>query len=373
MEIAFWTFAALSVYSYLIFPISLIALAKIARRLWAKAEIRPDVSLIVSVYNEEKVVAGKIENAQSLDYPVERLEILVVSDGSTDDTEKIVRGFDDPRVALKAFKGRSGKTACLNRAIPETRGEIILFSDANSMFPRDILVKLVRNFADLEVGLVTGWTRYGEVNQVEDTPGIYSRFEKWTKIKESDVSSCVGADGAVFAMRKELYRTLREDDINDFVIPLNVINQGKRVVIDPDVYCLESSTNEADKEYQRQVRITNRTLSAIGRNLVFLNPFRYGSFSYFLFSHKIMRFLVPFFLIAIFGVNLMLLGTSRFYSFTFGCQLAALAVAVSGLLGFTSGKIPKIAKFFLVTMLAQSTAWLRTLAGISDTMWTPQR
>jgi cellulose synthase/poly-beta-1,6-N-acetylglucosamine synthase-like glycosyltransferase len=373
MEILFWIFVVLSVYSYLLFPISLVALANIVRRPWVKKDIRPLVSVVISVYNEERFIAKKIENALALNYPAEQLEILVISDGSTDKTEKIVQGFSDGRVVLKAFRERSGKTSCLNRAVPEARGDIILFTDANSMFPRDILVKLVRYFADPEVGLVTGWTRYGEVDKAEDTTGVYSRFEKWTKIQESLVSSCVGADGAVFAIRKELFGTLREDDINDFVIPLNVIRQGRRAVMDPDVYCYEKSADDAGKEYQRQVRITNRTLNAIRRNSEFLNPLKYGWFTYFLLSHKIMRFLVPFFLIATFGANLMLLGKSYLYSITLGFQLFALSVAILGFLGFAGGRITDIAKFFLVTLLAQLSAWFRTFAGISDTMWTPQR
>jgi len=373
MEMTFWFSVALSLYSYVAFPLSLPVLVGIARRPWNKRDIEPTVSMVISVYNEEKIIARKIENAMNLEYPAEKLEILVVSDGSTDDTENIVRGFSDARVVLKAYRERAGKTACLNRTVPEARGDILLFTDANSMYPQDILVNLVRNFADPGIGLVTGWTRYGEVDQAEDTTGIYSRFERWTKIQESKVSSCVGADGAVFALRKELYQTLREDDINDFVIPLNVIRQGKRAVIDPDVFCFEKSADDAGKEYQRQVRITNRTLNAIRRNLEFLNPFRYGYFAYFLFSHKIMRFLAPFFLIATFGSNLMLLGTSHLYSFTLGCQLVSFVAALSGLFGFAHGKITNIAKIFLVTMLAQLTAWFRTAAGISDTMWTPQR
>ncbi len=374
MEMTFWIFGALSFYSYLVFPLSLPLLAGLARRPWNKRDIEPTVSMVISVYNEERIVAQKIENALALNYPAEKLEILVVSDGSTDETENIVRGFSDARVVLKAHRERSGKTACLNRTVPEARGAVLLFTDANSMFPRDLLVNLVRNFADPAIGLVTGWTRYGDVERGEDTTGLYSRFEKWTKIQESRVSSCVGADGAVFAIRKELYSTLREDDINDFVIPLHVIRQGKRAVMDPDVYCFERSADDAGREYQRQVRITNRTLNAIRRNLEFLNPIRYGWFSYFLMSHKIMRFLVPFFLITTFGINLMLLGSSHFYMFTLGCQLAALAVAVFGILGFdVGGRVGEIAKFFLVTMLAQLTAWFRTLAGISDTIWTPQR
>lgn len=373
MEIAFWIFVGLSVYSYLLFPLSLSVLATMFQRPWQRQDSRPLVSVVISVYNEEKVVAPKIQNTLDLDYPADKLEILVISDGSTDKTEDIVRGFHDGRIVLKAYRERSGKTACLNRAVPEARGDIILFTDANSMFPADILLKIVDNFADQEIGLVTGWTRYGDVSHDEDTTGIYSRFERWTKVKESLLSSCVGADGAVFAIRKELYKTLREDDINDFVIPLHVIRQGRRAVLDSDIYCYEKSADDAGKEYQRQVRITNRTLNAIRRNPEFLSPLRYGWFAYFLVSHKIMRFLVPFFLIATFALNLMIMGRSPVYSLTLGCQLTALAAALTGILGFARWKITDIAKFFLVTILAQLTAWFRTFAGVSDTMWTPQR
>lgn len=373
MEIAFLVLVGLSLYSYLLFPLILIAVSRFSQKVWEKRDIRPVVSVVISVYNEEKTIAQKLENTLALDYPKDRLEIMVVSDGSTDGTERIVSAVGDSRIVLKAFRRRSGKTACLNRTLPDARGEIVFFTDANSMFPRDTLLRLVRNFADPNVGLLTGWTRYGKVDQSEDTTGVYSRFEKWTKLRESNISSCVGADGAVFAIRKELYRVLQEHDINDFVIPLNVIGQGKRVVMDADVYCFEQASSAPGKEYRRQVRITTRTLGAIRRNLEFLNPIRYGWFSFFLISHKIMRFLVPFFLLASFGTNLVLLGRSYFYSLTLGAQLAVLAVGASNAVGFTRGKIGDIVKFFLVTLLAQLNAWFRTFAGKSDTMWTPQR
>ncbi len=375
MEIAFLTFICLSLYSYLLFPVILAVSSRVIKRPWSKGIIRPTISMIISVYNEEKVIAAKIENTLVLDYPSEKLEIMVVSDGSTDSTEQIVSNFSsrDSRIVLKDFRERSGKTACLNLAVPEASGDIIFFTDANSMFPKDILAKLVSNFADASVGLVTGWTKYGDFAVGEDTTGLYSRFEKWSKLQESIISSCVGADGAIFAMRKELYRTLQEYDINDFVIPLNVIRQGKRVVLDRDVYCFERPSNEAGKEYRRQVRITTRTLGAIRRNLEFLDPFHYGSFAFFLISHKIMRFLVPFFLIATFGINLILIAQSPVYRVTFLGQLALLAVGVSSLLGFITGRVGDIVKLLAVTLLAQLGAWYRTFTGVSDTMWTPQR
>lgn len=375
MAIVFVIFVFLSLYSYAFFPIFLAVSFRIIQRPWSKRSIEPNVSLIISVFNEEKVITEKIENSLTLDYPKEKLEIIVISDGSTDRTEQIVRVFGarDSRIVLKAFRERSGKTECLNRVVPEVKGDIIFFTDANSMFPKDVLAKLVRNFSDECIGLVSGWTKYGADDLTEDTAGVYSRFEKWTKIRESQISSCVGADGAVFAIRKELYKALRHDDINDFVIPLDVVRQGKRVVMDPEIYCFEKSASDVGKEYQRQIRITTRTLNAISRNMEFLNPFRYGFFSLFLMSHKVMRFLVPFFLAGTFVANLIILTRSPMYFIIFMFQLLVITVGIICHLGLIKGKIGSIAKLFMITLLAQTRAWFRVFAGKYDTMWTPQR
>ena len=208
----------LVVYPYAVYPLSVIALSRVLRREWKKDDDWLNVTLLVSVYNEEGVIKEKIENALGLDYPEDRYEIVVVSDGSTDNTNQIVSSFDDPRVVLKVFD-RAGKTSCLNRVVPDVRGEIVILTDANSMFPRQALKNIVRSFADERIGLVTGWTKYRR-GDTEETPGLYSRLEKITKQAESLVSSCVGADGAIFAIRKALFRRLEEADINDFVIPL---------------------------------------------------------------------------------------------------------------------------------------------------------
>ena len=212
----------------------------------------------------------KLSNALALDYPGELLEIVVSSDGSTDRTNEIVLEISDPRLVLKAFTDRLGKTACLNRVVAEARGEIVIFTDANSIFPQDLVRNVVGNFADKDIGLVTGWTKYTDVSGSNETTGLYTRIEKITKYCESLVASCVGADGAVFAMRKNLYRPLRDDDINDFVIPLHVIEQGKRVVLDPEALCWELSTTEAFSEYRRQVRITQEPFELSGATSVFL-------------------------------------------------------------------------------------------------------
>jgi glycosyltransferase involved in cell wall biosynthesis len=373
MKMMFLIFLFLSLYSYLIYPGVLFFLSKIARHPWTRKDIKPTVSIIISVYNEESIIGKKIQNALALDYSKELLEVIVSSDGSTDQTTKIVSEMRDSRLLLRDFPDRSGKTTCLNRVVPDAKGDIILFTDANSMFPPDMLATLVKNFNSPEIGLVTGWTKYQSPGEQQPTAGMYSRLEKTTKHVESSISSCVGADGAVFAIKKYLYKPLKEHDINDFIIPLHVIEQGKRVVLDPDVFCVEDTATGGLREYQRQVRITTRTLGAIRRNAVFMNPLSFGVFSFFLISHKVIRFLVPFFVLGLFVTNLFLLPKSPFYILTFSGQILFVAAGIANVFGIVKGRISTICKFFLITLSAQLIGWIRMFIGIEDTMWTPQR
>lgn len=373
MVTLFVVFLILAAYSYLIYPCLLYVLSRIICRDWARKEITPSISIIISAYNEEQIIAQKLQNALALDYPEGQLQVIVSSDGSTDRTNEIVSAMKDPRLTLFAFSEREGKTACLNRVVPQARGEIVLFTDANSMFPPHLLRELSRNFADPEIGLVTGWTKYLKAEGSEETTSLYSRFEKWSKVRESLVSSCVGADGAVFAIRKELYSPLEDYDINDFVIPLNVIRQGKRAVLDPGVFCHEEPSEGTGKEYQRQVRITTRTLGAIWRNMEFLNPMKYGSFSFLLFSHKVMRFQVPYFVIGAMFVNLLILNHGNLLVALFALQLAFVIWGIICWLFALEGGVNGILKFLVTTFAAQAIGWIRMTIGIKDTTWKPQR
>lgn len=375
IEILFYLLLLLCFYPYLLYPCIVSVYSKIAGRNWALGDSQPRISIIISVYNEEGVIREKIGNTLDLIYPEHLLEICVVSDGSTDRTNEIVESFDPSRVKLKAFSERKGKTACLNRIVPDAQGDIILFTDANSMFPPDLLQKLSANFSceNENIGLVTGWTKYRKPGGTEETVGLYARLEMITKKAESMISSCVGADGAVFAVRKNLYLPLQDADINDFVIPLNVIAQGKRVVLDPAVYCLEQPGENESKEYRRQVRITNRTLGAIGRNRGFLNPFQYGSFSFFLFSHKILRFLVPFTFLGVLVTAVVLINDSIFYAGFVTAQLIFVGIGIAGMLKLFTGRLTQLCAFFLLTIIAQSVGWLRWTSGKTDVMWKPVR
>jgi cellulose synthase/poly-beta-1,6-N-acetylglucosamine synthase-like glycosyltransferase len=373
LEFIFILFLFLSLYSYGIYQLLLILLSKFKKNKWKKEEVNPKVSILISVYNEERVIREKIKNTQALAYPLEQLEIIVCSDGSTDQTDRLVAATKDSRILLRAFPERAGKTSCLNRVVPETNGEIVVFTDANSMFPSDMLSKIVRNFADPQIGLVTGWTKYRTRSGVEPTSGLYSRLERITKVLESRISSCVGADGAVFAMRKALFQPLREEDINDFVLPLQVVGQGKRVILDPDVFCFEEAARDSGGEFRRQVRITTRTLGAIFRNINYLNPFRFGFFAFFLFSHKVMRFLVPFFLIACFIANIPLIAHCWLYRATLLAQILFVLAGFFSMFIQQPGRVLGLLKFFFMTLAAQLIGWFRVFFGKSDIIWTPQR
>ncbi len=362
----------LCVYSYAIYPPLLWCLALVFKRKWRSGPSFPRVSIVISAYNEAAVIAKKIKNALALEYPRELLEIIVSSDGSTDDTNKIVTEFGDPRVQLKAFE-RSGKTACLNRVIPQVAGDIVVFTDANSMFPPEALKRMTRHFKDANIGLVTGGTVYVDRDGRAEQTGLYARLEKWTKVQESIIASCVGADGAIFALRKELYQPLSDQDINDLVIPLRIVRAGRRVIADPQVFCIEEAAGQGRQALRRQVRITTRTIWALYHNRDLFNLKRYGLFALSLWSHKLVRLTMPFWFLAALILNWLLIGTAWIYWLTMVAFAAFILAGIGSMIGWSNGRLPSICKLFLITGTAQLIGWLRVFSGRKDVLWTPER
>ena len=236
------------IYPYVGYPavLWLISLFILKKSKEEPVQLLSKVTLLISAYNEEGVIKDKIINSLALSYPKDLLEIVVVSDGSEDRTKDIVEQYGDKGVILRHYEGRIGKTACLNKASPLANGDIIVFSDANSHYDKGAVNNLVRNFSDNNIGFVTGTTKYitnDNENSVESV-GLYTKIEKLTKTLESRISSCVGADGAIFAIRKNLYQPLKDYDINDFVIPLNVVKQGYRGILESNAYCIEKTASD---------------------------------------------------------------------------------------------------------------------------------
>ena len=371
------------VYYFLIYPLILCLIVKFRPVQWQGQENMnqdhlPSLSFIISAYNEEAVIKDKLKNTLQLNYPEEKLEVLVVSDASTDSTDEIVKDYPDERVKLVRQPERLGKTEALNLALETANGECVVFTDANSMYDHDALNYLLGHFSNPRVGFVTGTTRYitTEDNTLGQSTNIYSKLEGLLKDLESRIGYCVGADGAIFAIRKKLYRPLKSWDINDLVIPLNIIEQGYMGLQDNRAICREQSVQDKEREFDRQVRITNRTLRAIFNNKHLLNPFHYPLFSFLLFSHKLIKFALPFFLFLLLISNLFLLTQGAFYIITFAGQICFYALAIAhskareeSFLG--SNRLAGAVHSFCIVVLAYLYGWWKLLTGETYSVWKP--
>lgn len=371
LEILFWAAAAFLLYPYLGYPIILYVAASLRNRPIKVADCLPSVSVILSVYNEEKVIEKKITNTLNLDYPGDLLEVIVVSDCSTDRTNGRVARFQGDRVHLLINKERRGKTYGLNRAFLVAKGEILLFTDANAMLEACMLRKLLRSLADPTVGLVTGSTRYLSADEQGEVVGVmdrYTRFEMWLKRLETRISSCVGADGALFVMKKQCYRTMADTDINDLALPFGVVRGGYRAILDPEAYCIEEHGSDEKKEFSRQVRIATRTIQALIAHRNLLNPFRHGLFAWMLFSHKVVRFFFPAVAILLFLLNVFLVDSSwSIYWLTIlGAAGAGIIVVLPG--GSSGGYFAFVRSFALVNA-AILIAWKMVLTGQKVVVW----
>jgi len=381
MTYLFWYSVIFVIYAYIGYPLVLWFFSLFFRKEAGdypadSPAFTPRVSLIISAYNEEEIIEQKILNSLQLDYPKDLLRVTVVSDGSDDETDEIVLRYREKGVLLQRFEGRIGKTACLNRAIPLATGDIIVFSDANSLYHKNALRELTKHFIDKKVGFVTGTTRYlsSEDQETSDPVGIYSMIEQFIKKYESRIGSCVGADGAIFAGRKSLYRELKDVDLNDLVIPFSIIKQGYNGVFEGKAYCVEKAAKDLKGEFRRQVRIANRTIRAIRNNHELINPFKFKFFSFELFSHKISRLLVPFHLLLALLSNILIVRCSSVYLFLLIGQLfcyVLACIAYSNLNGFF--RRLSFLRAFIIVNVATLAGWIKYLKGDTYMVWTKVR
>lgn len=367
----FWISLFLLVYPYLVYPALLRALARwfpAQRRLPEIAGELPGVTFIISAYNEEKVIARKLQNALELDYPADKLDILVISDASSDRTDAIVREWQErhPNLRLLRQNARNGKTAGLNQGVRTAKGEVVVFSDANAMYRKDALRELVKYFADSRVGYVVGAALYnrGSASEATESEGMYWDVELTLKELESRFYSVVGGDGAIYAIRRELYWNLDPDDINDFVNPLQIVAKGYRGIFNSRAICFEDAAEAFGKEFRRKRRIVNRSWRAVRKYLGWFQPLRQARFLFTLFSHKVIRWLNLLFLV------LMLLSSGLitvisphwFYLLSFAGLLFTMLLARVGAALDRRGKpIPKLLYityyYYLVNLAALLGIW----------------
>ncbi len=371
----FWFLSALVVYVYAGYPILLALLARLFPQENSKSDrFSARVSLLISAFNEAQVIGEKVENALALDYPHGQLEIIVISDCSDDGTDEIVSGHGSRGVRLLRQLQRLGKTEGLNLAVPQTNGEILIFSDANAIYQYDAVRQLVRHFVDNRVGYVVGSARYRQVDgQVAsaESEGLYWKLETWLKQKESEFGSVVGGDGAIYAIRRELFTPLRSTDINDFLNPLQIVARGYRGVYEPGAVCFEEAGESFEKEFLRKVRIIGRSLNAILRAPRVLLPWLQPRHWFALVSHKLLRWFIPLFLIVLLFCNVVLLD-SPFFRIALGLQMLFYAFAAIGWLLERRGKSLKVfylPYYFVLVNLASLFGIFKLLTGSLSPTW----
>lgn len=251
----------------------------------------PSVSLLISAYNEEAVIEAKLLNSLSLEYPETKLEIFVVSDGSTDRTDKIVKRFKEKKVILNRIEGRKGKNVCQNMSFEKIKTDIIVFSDATSIYKKDAIKKLVSEFKNSEVGCVVGQLVYQSADDQDkaNEEKIFAVFSQWVKNLESNASMPVGASGAIYALRRELAIQIPANMADDLIRPLEVIKQGYRIVMAPNAIAFEDFEENYNEIYQRKKRSGTRAILSLKMERQLLNPVNYGLFSIQFITKTLLR------------------------------------------------------------------------------------
>lgn len=309
----FWFLFALILYCYLGYPVLLLFVSRLTHKPIFKKNITPSVSVVISVWNEQDVIARKIKNLLSLDYPADQLEIIIGSDGSDDRTNEIISSFKDARIKLHVSAQRRGKMAVLNELVTMAKNEVIVFNDARQELSTDAVRMLVANLADPTVGCVSGELVF---RQNKGTTGkginLYWEYEKFMRNHEARIHSMLGATGAIYAIRKELYRPVPEHVVlDDMYIPFRIIEQGYRAIFEPDAKAFDDVADNPKEEYRRKTRTLFGNFQIFQNFAHMFNPFASPIAVQFL-SHKLLRVIAPFVMVALLLINFMLIGQPLF-------------------------------------------------------------
>ncbi|NOZ22687.1 MAG: glycosyltransferase family 2 protein [Planctomycetes bacterium] len=374
VELFFWLSVSVLLYTYAGYPMLLGIVASFRRRedLPGKAMDPPKVSILIAAYNEESVIRGRIQNALDADYPADRLEIVVGSDGCSDGTDEEVESFDDPRVRLFSYPEREGKVSVLNKTIREIKSPIVVFTDANTSFEPAAVRELVKHFAEDAVGAVCGRLEMRSRGKAIGGGNIlHRRYEDFLKAKESAIHSCTAANGAIFAVRRDRYPFPSTDSITeDFAIILQVIQNGSRVVFASDSIAYEESLRDVRQLLRQKSRIAAGTFQTLWRFRSLLNPVR-SPIAWQLFSHKWLRHASPFFLLSALVTNALLVGHAP-YGVLFAAQICFYTVGLGAWL-LDAVRVPcgplKMPYFFCFINLAVLLGFVKFVFGWQRVTW----
>jgi cellulose synthase/poly-beta-1,6-N-acetylglucosamine synthase-like glycosyltransferase len=348
----FWTCAALVLYAYVVYPIVVRWLSRrielVDQGVSGDPDEWPSLTLMIAAYNEEAVIEERIHNALAMDYPRDSLEIVIGLDGCTDGTAGIVRRFTDRRVRLLEYAERRGKATVLNAAMDEVKGQIVLMSDANTEIDLQAARRLVRWFALPRVGAVVGRLILTDPRSGRNVDSLYWKYETFLKRCEGRLGGLLGANGAIYAIRRDLYFAIPPDTIvDDFVIPLLAkLRSGCDIIYEPDAVAREETPLSLSSEFHRRARIGAGGFQSIALLWKLLDP-RQGWVSFTFFSHKVLRWLCPFFLVGLLGTNT-LLWEHPLYAWFLGLQLGFYGVSLLAALSPGRIKLPKLIRLMMM-------------------------
>lgn len=386
MRYVFWASLTAVIYTYILYPILLVCLVMMSR-IWRSirsgwkgrdaplvtAQERtflPTVSLVFAAFNEQSVIAAKMLNCRALDYPSDSFETLIGCDGCTDHTAELARANRSSRTCVLEYGVRSGKPTVLNRLLARARGEIVVFTDANTMLDPQSIRNLVRHFANPSVGCVSGLLHLRNPRDEPGGEGLYWRYETFLKTLEGRLNMLLGANGAIFAIRRELYSALPPGCVvDDFVISMRIRARGHGLLLDPAAVAFEVAAPSVRGEFSRHARIGAGNFQAIRYTWKLLNPFS-GRIGFAYWSHKILRWLVPFAMMAAFVSSVALFGELPY-------RMAALGFSLFGLMGVwgywqeTQGRRTSlvIPYYFLAMNAALFLGFIRFIRGSQPTAW----
>jgi cellulose synthase/poly-beta-1,6-N-acetylglucosamine synthase-like glycosyltransferase len=340
----FWICLVLIAHTYFLYPIILFlaCAASQVRRDWQYLKTRhnrralrlgsyqlPDVTVVVPLYNEAACLRDKLNNLRQSDYPLEKLEIVLVSDGSTDGTNEILENLRDPNVKIALLPHRKGKWNALNVGVATAQHEILVFSDGSALFDRNAILCLVRHFKDPAVGVVCGALEFTRTLESERTDGVYWGYESMMRLMEARLGATLGASGAIYALRRECYFPLAPNTImDDFLIPMTARNAGYRVLYDPEARATDVAASSVAGEFARRVRVAAGSYRILG-SLVTRNLLSFCGFAFF--SHRLLRWMLPFLLMGLLASSSFLLARPL-YRLVFIAQLVFCLWAAVGFL-----------------------------------------
>lgn len=365
-------------YVYVGYPALVYLIARLAGRPVRKSSLETTITIIITAFNEEATLPAKLENTLAIDYPADKLEIIVASDGSTDRTDAIAREYSDRGVKLVRREGRAGKTETQNLAVTEATGDIILFSDATTAYAPDILNEIAPNFADESVGCVAGKLVYVDPTASDVGKGAknYWGYEVFLRQNESRACSLIGTSGCLYAVRRSAYVPMYSEACSDFLICTSVYRQGMRTVFEPAAVCFEETNRNSEKEFQMRVRISSQTFSDLWKNRDMLNPAKSGFFAVQLISHKLMRYCVPAFLLLIFVSSGLLAWNSRAFAALFVAQIAFYLLGfLTRVLEAKGMRLGLLAfpHYFLLANISSAVGFYKFLRGERFVRWEPIR